>query len=211
MMKKLLFVPLVMLLAVAQSLSAADTVDIRRGVPEDVFLVVHGKHNPERDFQQKYYEEVWKTVQETQIIDRIVKIVTSRMKDEDLEQAKAVIDELREAVEPIDLKGLAAAQEIVYAQQMIMAPHADLPASGHCPPDAGSGQVDRGRDHESVRVGGEVYRRAAAGRRIGGGRGEDLHAGLAGAVAVPAERGAARRDLCVLHVPGDCWKRASRC
>lgn len=128
MMKRLLYVPLVMLLAVAQSVSAADTVDIRRGAPEDVFLVVYGKHNPERDFQQQYYEEVWKTVQETQIVDRIVKIVTSRMKDEDLDKAKAVVDELRGAVEPIDLKGLAAAQEIVYAQQMIMAP---MPTSQH--------------------------------------------------------------------------------
>ena len=41
--------------------------DVRRGVPDDVYLVVYGKHNPERDYQRKYYEEVWKTVQETQI------------------------------------------------------------------------------------------------------------------------------------------------
>ena len=53
-------------------------VDVRRGVPDDVYLVVYGKHNPERDYQRKYYEEVWKTVQETKIIDRVIKIVTSR-------------------------------------------------------------------------------------------------------------------------------------
>ena len=78
-MRKVLFAPCILLLAVAQYAVAADTaqaVDVRRGVPDDVYLVVYGKHNPERDYQRKYYEEVWKTVQETQIIDRVVKIVT---------------------------------------------------------------------------------------------------------------------------------------
>ena len=77
-MRKVLLAPCILLLVVAQHLAAADaaqTVDLRRGVPEDVFLAVHGKHNSERDFHRKYYDEVWKTVQETQIMDRLVKIV----------------------------------------------------------------------------------------------------------------------------------------
>ncbi|MHB9080850.1 MAG: hypothetical protein ACYC3X_25535 [Pirellulaceae bacterium] len=127
----MLLAPCILLLVVAQHLAAADTaatVDLRRGVPEDVYLVVQGKHNPERDFQRKYYDEVWKTVLETQIIDRVVKIATSRMEEGQLAQAKAVMAELRKAAEPIKLEELFKAQEVVYAQQMQMSP---MPTSQH--------------------------------------------------------------------------------
>jgi hypothetical protein len=127
-MRRLLLAPCILLLAVAQCAFAADTVDVRRGVPDDVYMVVYGKHNPERDYQSKYYEEVWKTVQETQILDRVVKIVTSHMKDEQIEQAKSVIDQLREAAKPIDLQALAKAEETVYAQLMQMSP---MPTAQH--------------------------------------------------------------------------------
>jgi len=127
-MSRMLFAPCILLLAMAQYVVAADAVDVRRGVPDDVFMVVYGKHNPERDFQRKYYEEVWKTVQETQIIDDVIKIVTSQMDADDVATAKNVIDELREAAKPIDLTALADAQEVVYAQSMQMVP---MPTSQH--------------------------------------------------------------------------------
>jgi hypothetical protein len=130
-MRKVLFAPCILLLAVAQYAVAAGTTqaaDVRRGVPDDVYLVVYGKHNPERDYQRKYYEEVWKTVQETQIIDRVIKIVSAQLEDKQVEQAKGVIDELREAAKPIDMEALSNAQEVVYAQLMQMSP---MPTSQH--------------------------------------------------------------------------------
>ena len=120
-MRRLLLAPWILLLSVAPC-AAAENVDVRRGVPDDVFLAVYSKHNPERDFQNKYCEEIWQTVEETQILDRVVKLVTSRMEDEQIAQAKGVIDELREAAKPISLQGLASAQEMVYAQLMRMSP-----------------------------------------------------------------------------------------
>lgn len=127
-MRRMLFAPCILLLAMAQYVVAADAVDVRRGVPEDVYMIVYGKHNPERDFQRKYYEDVWKTVQETQIIDDVIKIVTSQMDADDVTAAKNVIDELREAAKPIDFKALANAEEVVYAQSMQMSP---IPTSQH--------------------------------------------------------------------------------
>ena len=50
------------------------------------------------------------------------------MKDEQIEQAKGVIDELREAAKPIDMEALSNAQEVVYAQLMQMSP---MPTSQH--------------------------------------------------------------------------------
>ena len=129
-MRKVIVAPCILLLVVAQYAVAAgqETLDLRRGVSNDVFLVVHAKHNPERDYQRKYYEEVWNTVQETQIIDRVLKIITSRLEEGQIEQAKGVMDELREATEPIKLEALLNCQEMVYAQLMQTTP---LPTSQH--------------------------------------------------------------------------------
>ena len=56
--------------------------DLRRAFPQTCFMVVHAKHNPERDFQKPYYEAVWKTVEETKIVEKALKIATSRMSQE---------------------------------------------------------------------------------------------------------------------------------
>ncbi len=122
-MKRVMMAPCILLLLVAQHAavaSAADALDLRRGVPDDVYLVIRATHNPERDYQKQYYEEVWKTVQETQILDRALKIITSRLEEDQLSQASSVIDELREATKPIDIEALSNCQELIYAQQMLM-------------------------------------------------------------------------------------------
>ncbi len=122
-MRRVVMVPCMLLLLAVQHAAVAradDALDLRRGVPNDVYMVVHAKHNPERDYQQQYYEEVWKAVQETQILDRVLKIITSRLEEDQLAQASSVIDELREAAKPIDLEALSNCQEMIYAQQMLM-------------------------------------------------------------------------------------------
>ena len=130
-MRRAFVAPCVLLLLAVQGVAvaqAAEALDLRRGVPDDVYLVVQGKHNPERDYQKQYYEEVWKTVQETQVLDRALKIITSRLEEEQLDQASGVIDELREATRPINFEALLNSQELIYAQQMVMAP---MPTSQH--------------------------------------------------------------------------------
>ncbi len=108
--------------------TVAQAVDLRRGVPEDAWLVVQNKYNPERDFQRQYYADVWKAVRETQLLERVVKIITSRMEAGQVEQAKGVIDELHQAVKPIDLPALAKSPEAIYAQIMQTSP---LPTAQH--------------------------------------------------------------------------------
>ncbi len=122
-MKRAFVIPSVFLLLAVQSVAAvnaAEPLDLRRGVPEDVYLVVQSMHNPERDYQKKYYEEICKTIQDTKIIERALKIATSRMQEDQLAQANSVIDELREAAKPIDIEALSNCKEMIYAQQMVM-------------------------------------------------------------------------------------------
>ena len=83
-------------------------------------MIVRAMHNPERDYQKQYYEEVWKTVEDTKIIEKALKIATSRMEEDQLAQANSIIEELQEAAKPIDIQALAQCKEMVYAQRMVM-------------------------------------------------------------------------------------------
>ncbi|MFW6168963.1 MAG: hypothetical protein ACODAD_00635 [Planctomycetota bacterium] len=101
------------------SITAAQPLDLRQGVPDDVFLVVQKKHNPERDFQQAYYEEVWDTIRETRITERALEIATAQMGEDDQARVDRVIEEFREAAEPIDIRALINCEELIYAQRML--------------------------------------------------------------------------------------------
>jgi hypothetical protein len=111
------------LLALACFLSTASQAaepNLRRAVPQDVYLAIHAKHNPERDFQRQYYEAVWNTIQETQIFEKALAIITSKTSQEDVDKAEAVFKEIRQAASPIDADAVLSAKEVVYAQVMQM-------------------------------------------------------------------------------------------
>ena len=102
------------------SVAAADDqiVDLKRGVPSGAYLAVYARHNPERDYQREYWQEVCDAVEDSQILQRALKLATSRVPDEELDEAKAVFDELKTAIEPIDFGDLTDAKEFIYAQRM---------------------------------------------------------------------------------------------
>lgn len=121
-----------MLACGAAALAGEKKLDLRRGVPADAFLVAERMHNPERDFQREHFKEVWKTVEETRIIERAVQIVASRMSREDVNNAKAVLEEIRTAAAPIQLQALVDAKEVVYAQVMLpFSAEVNVPLSQH--------------------------------------------------------------------------------
>lgn len=92
--------------------------DLRDAVPSDVYMAVYARHNPERDYQRAYWKEVWKTFEETKIVDRAIKIVTDRAAQDNVDQARAILDEFREALAPVDWKAMEDCREFVYAQTM---------------------------------------------------------------------------------------------
>jgi len=118
MMRKYLIGVSALALALAGWAAAtqAQALDLRRAVPEDAYLVIHGRHNPERDYQRRYWREVWETARQTQIVERAVKIITSRMGQDDVGRVEAVVDELREAVAPVDCEAVLETPEVVYTQ-----------------------------------------------------------------------------------------------
>ncbi len=94
--------------------------DLRDGVPSDVFMATYHRHNPEREYLNQHYENVWATIEETQIIDKFVAAVKKQMSEEDIDQFEEVWGTLEEAVEPIQWEALSKCTESVYAQKMAM-------------------------------------------------------------------------------------------
>lgn len=106
--------------AVAATTAAAQetTYDLRTGVPSDTHLAVYAQKNAERDYQNAYLAEVWQTIQDEKICDRIYNLVTSRMPEDKLEELQAIWDEVAEAAAPMDSDLFFNAEQFVYAQRM---------------------------------------------------------------------------------------------
>jgi hypothetical protein len=102
-------------------------------VPDHVFLAVSSRPNPERDYQRAYFEEIWDTICETQIVERAFTIATAQLSDEDVAGVESVLDQVRQAATPIDFQAVLDCQESVYAQTMQIGPGPMVrpPASQH--------------------------------------------------------------------------------
>ena len=101
------------------AVETATELDLRRGVPASAHLAVHDLHNPERDYQKQYFAEVWNTLEQEKLGERLLKIVTSRMDEDQLTKANTVVDELREAASPVSWSLFDNCREAVYGQKFI--------------------------------------------------------------------------------------------
>ncbi len=100
------------------SLVRAAEVDVRDAALPMAHLAVYGKHNPERDYQRDYLAQVWQTVQEEKIPERILKIATSRMSQEKIDEAQRVIDEACGAIDSSLKESILDCEELLYVQMM---------------------------------------------------------------------------------------------
>jgi hypothetical protein len=101
-----------------QGQEASTTHDLRQIALTEAYMVVYGKHNPERDYQSAYLKEVWQTVLDEKIGERLLTIVTSRVPEEKLADARQVLAELQKAVEPVLTSDSLVCEESIYIQVM---------------------------------------------------------------------------------------------
>jgi hypothetical protein len=92
--------------------------DLRQAALPEAYMVAYGKHNPERDYQSAYLEQVWQTVLDEKIGDRVLAIITSRMPPEKLVEAKQLLVELQNIIEPVLTSDSMMCEETIYVQVM---------------------------------------------------------------------------------------------
>lgn len=123
------------------STTAADAADIRRAAPSDAHLAVYIQNNPERDAHWSHWQGVFQSIQEEQIGQRLMKVATTRMAEDDVANAEAILAQLRAAVSSTSLEAIADAEEVMYAQVL------EMPTSQHLlvlrmPEDQAGGLAD---------------------------------------------------------------------
>jgi hypothetical protein len=117
-----------LLLALAFStafLPTVDAADLRDGIPGDVYLATWHQHNPERDYQRAHLEHVWRTIEETQIVEKFLTAIENQLDEEGRERFEQARQTLSERLAPIPWAALADCRESVYAQKMA------IPSSQH--------------------------------------------------------------------------------
>ena len=98
--------------------AAGNAADLKEAAPNDSFIAVYHKHNPERDYMKSHYQEVLKTIQQTRLLDRSLQIIQNQIGEADAKQFIAVRDALTTALAPVEWEKLGQTTELMFAQRM---------------------------------------------------------------------------------------------
>src|SRR4051812_47105005 len=97
---------LVLLLA-PPAFSTEPKVAIRNGIPMDAHMAMYGQHNPHRDYLRPYSKEIWKTIQDEKLPQRIFGLLTDSLPAKSKESAESVRDELHTIFDQVDWSAVA--------------------------------------------------------------------------------------------------------
>ena len=116
----LLFIPWTVN-ANSQTVAEAPTaVSLRSAVPIEAHLAIYAQRNPERAYQAKHFENVWETVQKEGLVERFMDIISAKAPEEELEQARSVMDQLQSCFADVRREAWLEAEEFAHAQVMQM-------------------------------------------------------------------------------------------
>jgi len=101
----------------ADDVQIARDVVISKAVPSDVFIFVAGRHNPEQEFLEKAWGEVFEELQKSGVIGDIFTLMTGSMSAEDAAEFEKTTDRIKELADGVEWDKLAS-REFVFAGRM---------------------------------------------------------------------------------------------
>ncbi|UCE59547.1 MAG: tetratricopeptide repeat protein [Phycisphaerales bacterium] len=96
---------------------AGGSFQLTSAIPEDVFLCVASKHNPERDFLCEYWDEVFEALKASGVGSDLMGLISSQLGQEQQAEVDRVKDLVSRLIDGVDWDGLGDG-EMVYAQRM---------------------------------------------------------------------------------------------
>ena len=124
-MKRIIQATCIALLSVSCAPSVLLADGLMEAAPNDAYLAIYRKHNPERDYQKAYYAEIRQAIQETRIVDKFFAAIEKQVPAEEFAQFDAIKNQLLQAVSPIDWDAAMNSSESLYIQTM------ELPSTHH--------------------------------------------------------------------------------
>ncbi|MBN2448099.1 MAG: hypothetical protein JXO22_15320, partial [Phycisphaerae bacterium] len=108
----------VLLASLALAPATADTSDftLAKSVPNDVFLCVAGRHNPEREFLDKYTAEIFDAIVKAGIVDDALGILGLVLDSDDMAEVERVRERFTGLTGAVDWNDLLS-REMVFAER----------------------------------------------------------------------------------------------
>lgn len=101
---------------VARSETTDQRFSLRKCVPADVFVYVHGAHNPERDFLSAYYAPVWEALKNADLLASVRDLIVAEMDEEQEAEFDELWDEIESLVKGVDWGGLTSGEVVFTAR-----------------------------------------------------------------------------------------------
>lgn len=98
---------------------------LMEAAPNDAYLAIYAKHNPERDYQQAYYADIRQTVEDTKIVEKFFAAIQKQVPPDQFAQFEMVKNQLLQAVAPINWDAAMDCSETLYIQTM------EIPTTHH--------------------------------------------------------------------------------
>lgn len=87
-----------------------------QAVPSDVFIYIHGTHNPETEYLDKYWEDVWAAFKKTGMIEDLRALISSTAAPADREKLDSFWKRAGELIDGVDWD--ARISELAYTSRM---------------------------------------------------------------------------------------------
>ncbi|MCH7870549.1 MAG: tetratricopeptide repeat protein [Planctomycetes bacterium] len=98
------------MIGMAAAASADDRFSLAKAIPDDVFIASVQRHNPEREFLEEYWAEVWDTLKKTGVIEDGLELILSALDDEQREEVNRIKERFTELIAGGDWKALTSGQ-----------------------------------------------------------------------------------------------------
>lgn len=113
--------PLVAALLVATAAAPAEAAEqkftLARAVPNDVFLYVAGQDNPEHEFLDRYWGEVFDALAECGVVEDLMEVVGSFLGEEEMAEVERLKERASQLLAGVDWEQLAS-REMVFAERL---------------------------------------------------------------------------------------------
>lgn len=91
--------------------------ELPSAVPDDVFLCVAERPNPEREFLNAYWGEVWEAFQDSGVCEEAMDTITLLLDEEQQAEVERLMDRAHTLIEGVDWEALGG-RELVFAERM---------------------------------------------------------------------------------------------
>ena len=99
------------------TLAQEEQFQLPTAVPDDVFLCISARPNPERDFLDNHWAEVWEAFEDSGVIDDVLDILPILLGAEEQAELERLMDRAVTVVEAVDWAALGGS-EFLFAERM---------------------------------------------------------------------------------------------